>query len=138
MHQPLAGSSFLNPARSSPVGIASRGKMNTVNAGGPRGGRLLVEQSVSTGAPAQTCAGQFSPSTFAVLRTLEKLANPRSTCSPSMRDLSHATGFSQNSIRKALEKLKRAGRLTITPQFGEDGGRNANRYTLQLASGKHA
>lgn len=104
--------------------------MIAAHGGSARGGKFLAEKAVSLDG--------LLPSTVSVLRAMEGLANTRGECSPSMRDLSHATGFSQNSIRKALEKLKRAGRLTITPQFGEDGGRNANRYTLRLASGKHA
>ena len=111
--------------------------MNSTRVGGPRGGKFLAEQAMSAGAPAQPSAGQFSPCTVAVLRALAGLANTRGECSPSMRDLVRATGFSANSVRKAVRRLERSGRLAVTPQFGDDGGRNANLYTMSCEPGSH-
>ena len=77
----------------------------------------------------------LSPCASAVLRALDGLKNTRGECSPSLRDLVGLTGFSENSVRKALRRLERSSLLTCTSQFSADGGRDANSYTLRERHG---
>lgn len=80
--------------------------------------------------PADHAVGLL-PCAVAVLHALERPAGNRRECSPSLRDLSHTTGFSKKSVLKALRRLASSGLLVITPQFADDGGRAPNRYTVR-------
>jgi DNA-binding MarR family transcriptional regulator len=71
---------------------------------------------------------QLKPNERLVLLALAEYFNPRGECWPSMRRLQHDTGLRLEAIKRAIDGLVRAGKLTV-----ERGDvRKSNRYRLTI------
>ena len=83
----------------------------------------------------ETYATTLSASETVVLGVLTIAAGRRRACAVPMCNLVRTTGRCAKTVRRAIRRLIELDLLTITPQFGQDGGRDANLYTLR---GQHA
>ena len=62
---------------------------------------------------------------------LEDLADKNGSVLISQRKISNTLKISRSTISRNLQRLKRAGAISITPTFHYDGGRASNRYTIK-------
>lgn len=73
---------------------------------------------------------QIGDAGIAVYACLAMHAGNGETCFPSIKTIAEYLNRSEHYIRDALEKLKIAGLITVSPQVTEEGRQTSNLYTL--------
>lgn len=67
-----------------------------------------------------------------VLVALANFADEEGSCFPSQTRISHMTGTSERTVRRAITHLEAVGLLSKTTRYGGVDGRKSNRYMLHL------